>query len=307
VVFDLEESDAMPSSGHVLAPDQPAEGWISFTNLTAAKVHIPAGAVVLTRSDPPVRFSTQDAVDVQAGKGSSADVFARALAPGSSGNVAAGAIAAFEGPLGLSLSVTNPARMSGGTDVSSPIPTEADRQALRQRLLAKLTEDARSRLPGQVQSNDVLFPSTFAFSKAISETYTPGPDVPGGKLSLSLKAEFRAYYAAGSDLKQLATLVLDASLPPGYAAVTDSLTVQAVSAVYGNAEGGARWQVQAMRTNQARIDPAQVITLVRGEPAGRAADLLQRTFGLQSAPQISIQPFFWPWLPALPFRISVTG
>jgi hypothetical protein len=34
---------------------------------------------------------------------------------------------------------------------------------------------------------------------------------------------------------------------------------------------------------------------------------LQETFGLESAPQISIQPFFWPWLPSLPFQIKVIG
>ena len=307
LVFDLEESDSMLSSGHVQAPDQPAEGRVTFTNLTTAKVEIPAGAVVLTRSDPPVRFSTQAVADVPAGNGSTADVSVRALAPGSSGNVAAGAIAAFEGPLGLSLSVANPARMTGGTDVSTPIPTEADRQALHQKLLAQLTDDARGRLPAQVQSSDVIFPSTFAFSKVVSETYTPGPDEPGGKLNLSLKAEFKAYYASGGDLYQLASLVLDASLPSGYDAVKDTLTVQAASALYGNPDGGARWQLQATRTTRARIDPAQVIYIVRGQPSGYAANLLRQTFGLQAAPQISIQPFFWPWLPALPFRISVTG
>jgi hypothetical protein len=65
--------------------------------------------------------------------------------------------------------------------------------------------------------------------------------------------------------------------------------------------------MRASRTLHARIDPAQVISIARGQPAGRAQSLLQETFGLESTPQISIQPFFWPWLPSLPFRIKVTG
>jgi cytoskeletal protein RodZ len=307
IVFDVDESDSVLSSGQVMAPDQAAEGRVSFTNLTAARVEIPAGAVVLTRSDPPVRFSTQSVVEVPAGNGSNAEAYVRALAPGSNGNVPAGTILAFEGPLGLSLSVTNPVRMTGGTDVSMAAPTDADRQALRRRLLAKLTADAQSRLPAQVQSADVLFQSTFALSRIVAETYIPGPDQPGERLSLRLKAQFRAYYAAASDLNMLAAQVLDASLPSGYDALKDSLTVQPVSALFGSADGNTRWQVDATRMLQARIDPAQVIYLVEGKPVGRAAGLLQDTFGLEVAPQISIQPFFWPWLPALPFRISVAG
>jgi hypothetical protein len=96
-------------------------------------------------------------------------------------------------------------------------------------------------------------------------------------------------------------------LPAGYDALKDTLVVQPVSALFGGADGNTRWQVEATQTLRARIDPAQVIYLVQGKSVGRAAGLLQETFRLESAPQISIQPFFWPWLPALPFRISVAG
>ncbi len=307
LTFALEETDSMLSSGRIISPDQSAEGRLTFTNLTAAKVEIPAGVVLLTRSDPPIRFVTLAVAEVPAGNGSIVHAFVRALEPGSSGNVPADSILAFEGPLGLSVSVTNPARMSGGTDVTMGSPTDADRQVLRERLLAQIKDHAKSQLPAQLRSRDVLFPTTFSFSKVVAETYTPGPNEPGGKLSLSLRAEFHAYYAAAADLNQLAAQVLDASLPAGYDVLDGTLTVKAASALFGGADGNTRWHVEATRTLRARIDPAQVIYLVQGKTAGRAGSLLQETFGLESAPQISIQPFFWPWLPALPFRINVAG
>ena len=307
LVYQLEESDSLLSSGHVITPDQTAQGQVTFTNLTAAKLVIPAGAVVLTHADPPVRFVVQDAVDIPAGKGTSAEGFVRALAPGTGGNVPPGSIVAFEGPLGISVAVMNVARTGGGTDVSGPAPTDADRQALRQRLLAQLKVDAGKKLPEQLNKDDVLFPSTFTFSKVVSETYTPGPDEPGGKLSLRLRAEYHAYYAAAADLNRLAGEVLDASLPAGYDPLAETLTVKPASALFEGPDGNMRWQVDATRVLRARIDPAQVIGLVEGKTAGRAGSLLQETFGLERAPQISIQPFFWPWLPALPFRINVAG
>src|SRR5258706_926138 len=307
VVFELEESDSMLSSGRTISPDQTAQGQVGFTNLTAAQVGVPAGTVLLTRSDPPVRFVTLEAAEIPAGNGSSVLAHVHALSPGSSGNVPADSILAFEGPLGLSLSVTNPTGTTGGTDVTAAAPTDADRQALRERLLAKIKDHAKSRLPAQLQSADVFFPSTLAFSKVVTETYTPGSNEPGGKLSLTLRAAFHAYYAAAADLNQLAARVLDASLPAGYDALDATLTVKPASPLFGGADGNMRWHVEATRTLRARIDPAQVIYLVQGKTAGRAGSLLQETFGLESAPQISIQPFFWPWLPALPFRINVAG
>jgi hypothetical protein len=231
----------------------------------------------------------------------------RALAPGSTGNVAAGAITAFDGPLGLSLAVTNPAPTDGGSDLTSAAPTDGDRATLRERLLAKINKDARSQLSSHFLSGDVSFPTTFGFSRVVSEEFTPASNQPGGKLALKLRAEFHAYYAASADLAQLATRVLDASLPGGYVPLAATLTIQPDTPLFGGTDGNMRWHAQAARRLQFRIDPARVIWLVQGKTVSGAGITLQQAFGLESAPQISVQPFFWPWLPALPFRISVAG
>src|SRR5688572_269077 len=116
LIFELEESDSMLSSGQTISPDKTARGRVQFSGLTDAPVEVPAGTVVLTRSDPPVRFVTDKAAKVPAVGGEAVEVTVQAISPGSSGNVPADAIVAFEGPLGLSLAVTNPARTTGGTD-----------------------------------------------------------------------------------------------------------------------------------------------------------------------------------------------
>jgi hypothetical protein len=263
--------------------------------------------VVLALSDPPVRFATLETVQVPLGKGSTVYARVRALALGAAGNVPVAAVAAFEGPLGLSLGVINLSPMHGGADLATAAPTEADRQKLHDRLLAAIQAEARNRLPAQLQPGDVLFSSSFGFSKILDETYTPAPGKPGGKLALTMRAQFHAYYATAADLNQLAGQVLDASLPGGYEPVEASLQIGAASPFFGGVDGLTRWRLRASRTLRARIDPAQVISIVRGKTVARARGLLQETFGLESAPQIRIQPFFWPWLPSLPFQIKVIG
>jgi hypothetical protein len=307
LIFNLEETDSVLSSGHTVSPDQTAEGEVRFTNLVAAAVEVPKGTVVLTRSNPPVGFATVGTAQIPVGKGSTVSIHVRALVPGSSGNVSADSILAFEGPLGLSVGVTNPVATTGGTDVTAALATDADRLALHDRLLTNIKAHAKSQLSSHLQTGDVLFPVTFNVSKVLAETYTPGPNQPGDKLTLTLRAEFHAYYAAAADLNQLATRVMNASLPAGYDPLDDTLKVKPFTALADNPDGNARWRIQASRTLRARIDPARVIYLVQGKTAWHAGSLLQETFALESAPQISIQPFFWPWLPSLPFRITVAG
>ena len=307
LTFDLTLTASLPASGEAVIPDQTAEGSVRFTNLSNAALEAPAGTVVLALSDPPVRFVTTESAQVPLGKGAIAFARVRALTPGAAGNVPIGAVTAFEGPLGLSLGVFNLSAMRGGTDKTVAIPTDADRQKLHERLLAAIKEQGKNQLSAQFQPGDLVFPASFGFSKVLDETTTPGPGQAGRRLELTMRAEFHAYYAAAADLRQLAGESLDASLPGGYRPVEASLTMTPVSPIFGGVDGLARWRMRAARTLRAEIDPAQVIAVARGKTAARARGLLQETFALESAPQISIQPFFWPWLPSLPSQIKVTG
>lgn len=307
--FTVELTDSTSSTGQVPVPNQAAEGMLRFTNLSALAVDVPVGTVVLTLSDSsaPVRFATIEATQVSPGAGSMAYARARALLPGSLGNLLPGALTAFEGPLGLSLRVTNLAEMRGGADLPTAAPVDADLQLLRARLLKATEAQARLQLSSQFKPGDVVFPASFAFSKLVEESFTPAIGQPGGKLTLTLRAEFQVRYAALADLNQLAGSVLDTSMPLQYRVVDDSLRVRSVSPLFGGQNGLTRWRIRATRTLRAQIDPAQVVTIAQGKTAQHAGNLLRETFGLEASPEISIQPFFWPWLPSLPVRIKVAG
>ena len=305
--YNVELTDSIAATGQAGIPNQAADGMLRFTNVSAPAVDVPEGTVVLPLSAPPVLFATVEAARVAPGAGSTAYARARALSPGTIGDLPPGSLTAFEGSLGLSLRVTNPAGTRGGADLPTVAPIEADRQTLHDRLLKSLETLGRQRLAAQFQPGDVVFPTSFGFSRLVQETYTPAIGQPGSKLTLTLRAEFHAYYAAAADLQQLAGSVLDTSLPPGYDPVAKSLNISPVSVLFGDTDGLTHWRIHASRTLRARIEPAQVISIVQGKTVQRAGTLLRETFGLESAPQIRIRPFFWPWLPALPLQIKVTG
>lgn len=302
----LEIDGTALGTGQLTIPDQAARGIARFTNRSRAPVIIPAQTILLTRSNPPVAFVTVEQAEVPAGKKPSVEVPIQAVEAGSRGNVPAGAVSAFEGPLGLSVEVTNPLPITGGSDKTIATPTQIDFDFLRSRLLADLERSARARFAAQVTGRDVLLPSTFKLERVFDETAFPAPGQPGEKLSLAFKAEFSVAYVRAADLETLAGLVLDASLPPGAIPLPGTLTWQSQPPLEETASG-VRWQMLAERQTRPSIEAGQVISLAAGQTARRATNLLTETFGLTETPQIRIRPAWWPWLPFLPMQIKVMG
>ncbi|MDX9993168.1 MAG: baseplate J/gp47 family protein [Anaerolineales bacterium] len=302
VTLDLQARASAPASGQAALPGAKAEAFVEFTNLSVEAVRVPAGTVLLTRQNPPQAFETLSSALVLAGGTQEARV--RALAGGAAGNVAAEAISAFQSPLGLSLSVRNGQPAAGGSDRRGAIPSNQDRERLRASLLKKLAEQARVQISAELKAGDLLLTDSVKVLDVLEEQFDPLPGAPADSLTLSLRARFEAFYAADADLRQLAVFALDAALPPGYSPRPGTLAVKSLLAPRQSDEGLAHWQMQAARSIQRQVTPAEALALVTGRNPRRAARLLTERFELSLPPTVSVRPVWWPWLPVLPFRIS---
>lgn len=299
-------SDSALATGSLLLPGQSATGQVRLTNMTASEVQVPSGSLLQTRSTPPVVFVTVDKVIVPAGKGGIAGVAVRAVSAGPGGNLNAGQVSVVAGQLGTKLTVTNPLATSGGTQSSVNMPAAQDREALRKRLMADLQRQALTGITGQATTGDVLFPASLTPTRVVEETFDPPEGQPGEKVTLDLRVEYSMGYAASNDLETLAGRVLDASLPPGFTALVGQVEVESVSG-FDIGQGVVRWQMRAGRSVRPTQDTGQVISLVLGRNRSLAAGLLTQAYDLTQAPVITIRPGWWPWLPFLPMRITVTG
>ncbi len=303
IALTLEQTVSLKATGRVSGPGQRSRGAIRLENLTDAAINVPAGTILLSQTTPAIRFETLLPVTIPAKK--TAQVNIRSVDGGLAANLPANAVTAFESPLGLSLAATNPEPLTGGTDQIRLQPTDQDRTALRQQALAALRDQARTQLPEKLASGDVLLPSTLEMGDILEEVYTPQAGQPGDELTLRLRAVFRAFYVAEDDLRQLSALTLDTTLPAGYNPLPDSLQLMPASAIFSNADGAARWQLRATRQTQKTVDSYQVAMAVRGRNISSATSLLVQMLGLGEPPQIDIRPDGWPWLPLLPFRITI--
>ena len=302
----VEHGTTTQATGSVVIPDARAQGLARFRNLTTAQAIIPVGMVVSTQTSPPVRFvTTMDAV-VAAGVGQTVDVPVQAVAAGSSGNLPAEALVAIEGDLGASVAVTNPGRTTGGSDRAASIQTAADRSHLHDALLAEILEECKTSLPQTLIPGDVYFPDTPAVSQILSESYFPAEGQSGDTLSLTMRLQCQAQYASLADVTALVEMSLDANLPEGFAPASAGLTILPASIPLTDADGITRWDVQAQRLLRARLDPLTAVQLSLGRKPADAAQRLEDNLPLAGEPVITVIPNWWPWLPAIPFRINIS-
>lgn len=299
----VEGTQSVVVTGQGVTPQSQARGMVTFRNLTQQAVTVPVGTVV--RTEDNVRYATIRAGEVLAGLDETIDLPVEAVESGRSGNVDAETIVIVEGRLGLSLSVNNTEPAAGGRETPSVQASDADRERAKEQLMKKLEEEARAQLVEELSAGDVVFEDTFSVSQVLSEVYDPPPGAAGTKLTLNMQVEFSTLYAAASDLTELASLALNASLPAGFTAAPDALTLKLMTQPILNDDGFTRWNVRAERRIVQQVSAPQVTQMIQGVTSRRAQTILENALPLEDSPQIHLSPSWWPWMPIVPFRISV--
>lgn len=292
-------------TGDGIIPQSKARGSALFRNLTQEAVTVPTGTVILSADEARIRFvTTRDGV-VEAGVGETLELPIEAVEAGLAGNLEEEVVNAIEGRLGLLLSVTNPEPLKGGRELASVQASEADRERVMKILMKSLERDAREQLEEEINSGDMLFEDTFAISQIISEVYDPPAGAVGINLTLTMQVQYSVLYASASDLTELASLALNASLPSGFSPASDAVTVEPVTRPVSSANGSTRWTVRAERSIVQQINVSQVAQMIQGVGSRHAQTELEKNLPLAGSPEIHLSPSWWPWVPIVPFRISV--
>jgi hypothetical protein len=295
--------DELPASGKMTVPEGRASGVVRFTNLTQSKVQIPEGTMIKTISDPFVRFFITEAGEVPAGVGESIDRPVRALEGGFAGNLPEDSLQSIEGPLGLSLSVTNQEPTAGGVDAEKTSATEEDREKLYRQVEESLSVQAMAEIETQVPSDGFLISDSLVVAEE-SIVFDPPIGKPGANLSLNLEQEYHVYYVKAEDLKKLGALVLDSSLPEGYSPVGSSVVVTPLGMPTVDEGGGITWEFIAERLLAEDIDDMSVITKVLGKTPNSAIKQLS-DIKMAGYPKITLSPAWWLFMPSIPMRITV--
>jgi hypothetical protein len=305
LVVTLEGVGTVETTGSIAVPGEYAGGRVTFTNLTADAVSIPQGTIVLSGGGQPIRYLTSRAAAVDAAAGATVEVAVTAAQPGSGGNLPAAAITAIEGELGLKLTVSNAAAITGGTDASVPAPTDLDRRRGYRELLDSLRLAAAGEIAALLAPGDILLTATPFLAATLEERHNPAETVPADLLETTLRLEFHALVITRADLEALGRTVLDASLPAGFNPSDGGIDLTLLEQPEPDSEGNAQWLVRVEREIKAARPGGRVIPALAGLPPEAARDLLAARLQLAAPPEIRITPNGWRWLPLLPVQIQI--
>ena len=287
-------------------PQSKARGLAHFQNLTQVPLVIPVGTVVYEVSSAGVRYATVNETRLEGTPNSFVEVPIEALSGGEAGNVPANAIEGIEGSLALSASVTNPEPVTGGSDRETIVPSESDRVGLRSRLLELLGADAAGKLQASIAEGDVLLENTLRMANMGEEAYDPPAGQPGSKLGLTMSVEFSAQYVKAEDLRRFAEASLNSSMPEGFQSVPDTLQIKLAQPPQVDQSSKSHLKLEVRRDLARKVDPLKANLLVRGVTPTTAVERLATALPLAHPPEIALSPEWWPWLPLIPFRITVS-
>ena len=306
----VEGRQSILASGSIKIPEKPAVGKVEFTNLTEENIVVPAGTIVTTLGSPAIRFMTIDPVNIPKGVGTKRSTTIIAQIPGSLGNTASNTIQAIEGVLGLQLSVTNPSATSQGSDRTAAAPSEMDRNSIHTSLLSSLKMSAAKELEDQLTQDDSIVDlpliETLEMLRVIEETYTPEEGQPADQISLLLRLEFLYNYVSAKDLQSFAGTILNANTPSGFVPVPGTQKIHHLPQSNHDKNGILTWDMELRQLIQEEIAPEEISMVVRGKSIQNAKSLIQTQLNLVETPMILISPTWWPFIPVLPYQISVS-
>ncbi|MFC1878746.1 baseplate J/gp47 family protein [Chloroflexota bacterium] len=264
----VEGRDSIPASGIISLPDRPATGEARFTNLTDQAVDIPAGTVIHSLDDPPIRFEVSEAGRAASGPGQNVSLPVRCLQPGTIGNLGANKLVALEGQLGTQVNVTNPRPMYGGRQRQEPAPSQEDRDQLIARLGAALRQTATQEIQQGLAEGDLWWPFSLNLREALEQEFMPAGQEPADILELSMRLEFEALVISAANIQELANLVLDSNLPSGFTPLDEQIKIEATTP--NPSTPNIRWDLHVSRQIRASLSEPQVIQLSMG-PSGSGA------------------------------------
>lgn len=301
----VEGQDSINASGTAIIPDRMAEGDLKFVNISDHNITIPKGLIVATLGSNPVRFTTKSTNAMTVAPGKSITLAARAIEPGTFGNLPSGSLMAIEGDLGVNLTVTNLKATSGGTDTTISAPSEQDLESLRDRLSNQLKQAALAELQTLVPDGDTIITPSLILQEVLNETVSPGVGEPGDQLQILLRLKYQTQVVSGEVLRNMVMPLLDTNLSSGYSPVQNSLVITPLSNPTAGTDGLAHWTIRADRQIMAEISSTQWLSEVKGSSIQDANVLLLDKLPIAGEPEITLTPSWWPRLPLLPMRINV--
>lgn len=299
----IEKYGTIGTTGSQQKPTDKSVGQVTFSNLGNDPVRIPLGTEVTTSTGTPVSFRTTGEAELPGGVGQRVTVPIEALEPGIIGNVRAGTINTVSGPLRFRARVTNPDGTFGGGAQLVPVVTQTDQDALMERLLAEIEQEAYPALAADVAEGEWLDPESVQ-TFVLAQVFDQFRDDEATELGLTLRVLAQGVAVDLNDMNEALLTALQEQVPPGGQIVASSFRTERLP---GSVPLGRATQFTSTAGADIiiPIDAAQVKRDITGMTPEDAATQLQQEWQLTRPPEIYQDPAWLGVLPRFPNRIQV--
>jgi hypothetical protein len=262
------------TTGRRPEPATKARGRVTFINMTSRQISIPPGTFVATATGDNAQYVTMDTVPL--GPNGRAVAAVEALLPGPGGNARAGTVTRVEGPLSLSVAVSNEAGFAGGTTAPQPVVTEEDKTRLQAELFEELKKQAFEKLLERQRAGAFISPESVTFVP-LSPTFTPFVGEVSEDLFLSMSVQAVGLAVEQTEANKIALARLQEAMPPGTRMISD--TVRFIpGAVVTQDDGSVNFTVTAEGELLRSVDGAAIRHAVLGLSEEEAARVLEKRF-----------------------------
>jgi hypothetical protein len=288
-----------------MADTATASGSALFTNREETEQVVPGGTGLRSLGDNPVRFETTVRAIVPPGIGGEVLVPIRATQAGAAGNVAADAITAVEGTLGLQLTVSNPEPTSGGVTQPEAGVTSSDLTRAQQALERQLLQEANALLLEQLADGEALVPESVVIGRVANSDHRPQVGEPSESVLASLALVLEAVAFREDRLTEQGLAALQDTVGPQEAIVPESIRLDLIPTDDLTTSGAKLYRGTVSAETYPRVDPASLSSQAAGRAIVQARSQLTTQTELISPPVIRLWPSWWPRLPLLPWRIQL--
>ncbi|MBX5448595.1 baseplate J/gp47 family protein [Thermogemmatispora sp.] len=294
-----------------------ARGTVEFTNKSTHSLVIPTGTIVETASGIQFRTTAEPLVT----PGMTYPVQVEAVNPGTSGNVPANSITVIPpeslqqiGASASELTVTNPQPTSGGGLGSVPQVTNADVNALKTQLEARLQQQMHDWLKQQLHNGDVA--GQPAIQEQVNAVPAAGQIAPGGSFAATLSLQAAILVVRAADIQEAARAALNAAIAKqqhGYALVAEKpVSIGQLKSTPNNSGSSLTVAFDATGLAAPGLSDEELQSQLSGKAKDQALNdlnsLLATRLGKQAVDiqtAIAVTPSFYPWMPLLREHIHI--
>ena len=80
---------------------------------------------------------------------------------------------------------------------------------------------------------------------------------------------------------------------------------EALNEYQTDSDGATHWVLRVSRQLVKHVDKSKITPLVQGRSTTVASAQLSEMLDMPNPPEIQLNPEWWPWMPLIPFNITV--